>query len=94
MLIPISKIRDVAPENLFFIDETGVNLAIIRLYARSLRGQCAIGNRPQRRGKNVSLVDALTLGGPISVATILGSMDGLTFEAYRICRVIPHLGYP
>ena len=85
------KIRDIAPENLVFIDETGVNLAMIRLYARSPRGQRAIGNRPQRRGKNVSLVDALTLRGPIAVTTILGSMDGLTFEAYLICRVIPNL---
>ncbi len=66
------KIRDIAPENLVFIDETGVNLAMIRLYARSPRGQRAIGDRPQRRGKNVSLVDALTLRGPIAVTTIWG----------------------
>jgi transposase len=64
---------------------------MIRLYARSPRGQRAIGDRPQQRGQNVSIVDALTLRGPIAVTTILGSMDGLTFEAYLICRVVPNL---
>ncbi len=86
-----ATIRDIDPENLVFIDESGVNLAMIRLYARAPRGERAIGERPQRRGQNVSLVDALTLKGPIAVTTILGPMDGLTFEAYLIRRVIPQL---
>lgn len=85
------SIRDVDPENLVFIDESGVNLAMIRLYARSPRGERAIGDRPQRRGQNVSLVDALTLHGPIAVTTVLGPMNGLTFEAYLIRRVVPNL---
>lgn len=85
------KIREVDPEDLVFIDESGVNLAMIRLYARSLQGERAVGDRPQQRGQNVSIVDALTLHGPIAVTTILGGMDGLTFTAYLICRVIPNL---
>jgi len=36
----------------FFYDEAGVNLAMVRLYARcSLRGQRARGARPQTRQK-------------------------------------------
>jgi transposase len=85
------EIRDIDPENLVFIDETGVNLAMIRLYARAPRGQRAIGDRPERRGENVSLVDALALRGPLSLTAIFGAMDGLTFEAYLIRRVIPNL---
>lgn len=84
-------IRDVPPENLVFIDESGLNLAMVRVYARSLRGQRAIGDRPQHRGQNVSIVEALSLEGPIAVTTILGPMNGLTFEAYLIRRVIPNL---
>lgn len=64
---------------------------MIRLYARSLRGQRAIGTRPQRRGQNVSMVNALALRGVIAAITVLGSMDGLTFEAYIVCRVAPNL---
>ena len=85
------EIRDIAPENLVFVDEAGVNLAMVRLYARSPRGQRAIGDCPQQRGQNVSIADALALRGPIAVTTVLGSMDGLTFEAYVIRRIVPNL---
>jgi transposase len=85
------RVREIDPEDLVFIDESGINLAMIRLYARSPQGHRAIGDRPQRRGKCVSIVDALTLHGPIAVTTILGPMDGLTFTAYLIRRVIPNL---
>lgn len=84
-------VRDIPPENLVFIDESGTNLAMVRLYARALKGQRAVGSRPQQRGKNVSLVEALTLNGPIAAFQCADPMDGLTFEAYLIQRVIPHL---
>jgi hypothetical protein len=38
-----------------FMDEAGANLAMIRLYARSPRGQRAIGTRPQQRFQQGSL---------------------------------------
>ncbi|MGG6242917.1 IS630 family transposase [Nodosilinea sp. AN01ver1] len=84
-------IRDVAAENLVFMDEAGVNLAMIRLYARALKGQRAVGERPAKRGQNVSLVNALSLRGPLAPLTILGSMDSMTFEAYIVRRVAPNL---
>ena len=55
------KIRDIPTENLIFIDESGVNLAMVRIYARALIGQRARGTKPQKRGKNVSLLTALSL---------------------------------
>ena len=85
------QVRDLNPEDLVFIDEAGVNLAMIRLYARSPKGQRAVGDRPQTRGQNISIIDALTLRGTIALTTIFGAMNGLTFEAYLIRRVIPHL---
>ena len=41
-------IRKIPPEDLVFIDEAGVNLAMIGLYARALRGSRAVGTRPHR----------------------------------------------
>lgn len=64
---------------------------MIRLYARSPKGQRAVGERPQKRGQNISIIDALTLRGAIALTAIFGAMDGLTFEAYLIRRVISHL---
>lgn len=37
------------------------------------------------------MVEALTLKGPIAPLRVFGAMDGLTFEAYLIQRVIPNL---
>jgi transposase len=85
------RIRDIAPENLVFMDEAGVNVAMVRLYARALKGQRAIGDCPAQRGTNVSLANALSLRGPLAPLTVLGAMDGLTFEAYIIRRVAPKL---
>ncbi len=57
------KIRDVPVKDLIFLDEAGVNLALVRLYARALRGQRARGTRPQKRGKNVSMIGAIASFG-------------------------------
>ena len=40
-------------EDLIFLDESGVNLAMVRLYARALKGKSARGKKPQKRGKNL-----------------------------------------
>jgi hypothetical protein len=44
------KIRDVRAQDLIFIDESGVNLAMVRLYGRALKGQRARGKKPLKRG--------------------------------------------
>lgn len=85
------KIRSVPVEDLIFLDEAGVNLAFVRLYARALRGQRARGTRPQKRGKNVSMIGAIALKGIVASINILGATDGLTFEAFVIQKLIPNL---
>jgi hypothetical protein len=40
---------------LIFLDKSGVNLAIVRLYAPSLKGEMASQQKPNKRGKNVSI---------------------------------------
>jgi len=84
-------LKGIAPENLVFLDESGVNLALIRHCARSLRGQRAYGERPNRRGKNVSVIGAISLNGLLSQWAALGAIDGLTFEAFVACKLVPKL---
>ena len=74
-----------------FLDEAGVNLALIRLYARAPKGQRARGIKPHKRGKNVSMIGALALKGIIASINLLGSIDGLTFEAFVIQKLVPQL---
>jgi hypothetical protein len=40
-------IRTFDPNNLVFVDESGVNIAMTRLYARALRGKRAHGDKPE-----------------------------------------------
>jgi transposase len=72
------------------LDEAGVNLALIRLYARALRGKRARGTRPHKRGQNVSMIGAISLQ-EIAPINLLGSIDGITFEAFVLRKLIPNL---
>jgi transposase len=77
---------------LIFIDESGVNLAMLRIYARALRGHRARGSKPQKRGKNVSLLTALSLKEVVASSNIYGAVDGVTFEAFIVNKLVPKLG--
>jgi len=66
-------------EDLIFIDESGINLAMVRLYARALRGQRARGEKPLTRGKNISMIGSLSLSKMLASINIYGSVDGVTF---------------
>lgn len=68
-----------------------MNLALTRLFACSLKGQRAIGKRPQKRGKNVSLIGAISLQGLLSQISLVGATDGLTFEAFISQKLFPKL---
>lgn len=84
-------IENVLAKDLIFIDESGVNLALVRLFARSVKGQRAYGERPQKRGKNVSIVGALALKGVLTQCSLMGGTDAITFEAFISQKLVPKL---
>lgn len=84
-------LQGVLAKNLIFIDESGVNLALTRLFARSPLGQRAPGARPHKRGKNVSMIGALGLNGLLTQVSLVGSTDSLTFEAFIAQKLVPKL---
>ena len=53
--------RKIEASKLIFIDESGVNLAQLRLYARALIVQKDRGRKPQKRGRHISIVSAISL---------------------------------
>lgn len=85
-------IQGTLAQDLIFIDESGINLAMTRLFARAAKGERARGKRPNHRGKNVSLIGAIGLKGLITQIALLGSTDGLTFEAFVAQKLVPKLG--
>ena len=56
-------VLSVKEEDFVFIDEAGVNLALVRLYARAIKGKRVRGAKPQKRGKNISMIGAVALKG-------------------------------
>lgn len=84
-------IRPISADDLIFIDESGVNLAMIRRRARAPKGKRAYSSKPSQRGKNVSIIGALSLNGVIASCNLLGATDGLTFEAFIAQKLVPEL---
>ncbi len=79
-------------EDLIFIDESGVNLARVRLYARSLRGRRARVRTPHKRGKNVSIIGAISVKKVVASVNLLGGTDGIIFEAFILQKFVSNLG--
>jgi transposase len=84
-------VQGILAKDLIFLDESGVNLALTRLFARAPKGKRARGKRPQKRGKNVSLIGAIGFQGLLTQISLLGAADGLTFEAFIAQRLVPKL---
>jgi transposase len=65
-----------------FLDESGINLAMTRLYGRAPRGERALGSAPQNYGPNVTILGALSCTGLEAVMTVEGATDSDVFRAY------------
>jgi transposase len=76
---------------LIFIDETGINLALTRIYARSVEGMRAYGERPHQRGQNVSLIGAIALKGFVGAMTVEGGTNGDVFRVFVEQILVPCL---
>ena len=68
---------------LVFVEESGFNTSMRRPRARAPKGKRAYGKVPRNRGKNQTLIAAITLqGGMGESMSIEGATDALAFEAY------------
>ena len=68
---------------LVFVDESGFNTSMTRLRARAPKGKRAYGKVPRNRGKNTTLIAAITLEGAMGESmTVEGATDAEAFEAY------------
>lgn len=85
------QVRTILAKDLIFIDESGVNLAMTRLRARSAKGKRAYSPKPSKRGKNVSIIGALGFQGIVADYGLIGATDGLTFEAFISQKLVPNL---
>ena len=85
------QVQTFLANDLIFIDESGVNLAMTRLRARSPEGKRAYSPKPTKRGQNVSIIGALGFNGVVADYSLMGATDGLTFEAFISQKLVPKL---
>jgi transposase len=78
-------------QDLVFVDETGVNIAMARRYARAPKGERAYASAPVNKGKNVTVLGALSLEGLIEAMTIEGSADGQVVSTFIQDVLVPAL---
>jgi transposase len=65
-----------------FVDESGVNLAMTRLYGRAPAGERVVGSVPQHYGQSVTMLGALSVRGLQAVMTVDGATDADVFRTY------------
>jgi len=74
------------------VDESGFNTSMTRPRARAPRGKRAYGEVPRNRGKNTTLIAAITLErAMIESMSVEGATDALAFEVYVECFLAPSL---
>jgi transposase len=78
-------------EALVVIDECGSNIALTPLYARAPKGERARGSVPRNRGKNTTLIAALSLEGMGAALILEGSANTTAFELYVEQLLAPSL---
>jgi transposase len=74
--------RRLDPKRLIFVDESGLNLALTRLYARAPRGVRAIGSVPQNYGQSLTVLAALDCRGVKAALLVPGATDRDVFLSF------------
>ena len=63
---------------------------MLRTYGRGLRGKRVRGSKPQKRGRNISLISALSVEKVVALREIYGAVNGITFEAFIVSDLVPN----
>jgi transposase len=81
----------VAPERLVFLDESSCSTAMAREYGWAPIGERAVGRRPGRAWKTLTLVGAIRLGRKPQLMTHRGPINGKVFLRYVRRTLVPWL---
>jgi transposase len=78
----LDRLRSIAPEQLIFLDESGVSTQMTRRYARAPRGVRVHEATPEGNWKILTILGAMSLRGMIATMTIEAATDAEIFLAY------------
>lgn len=79
------------PEDLVFLDESGVATNMARLYGRAPRGERARGAVPHGRWERLTILGGLTLGGLTACLAVEGAADTAVMLAFVRHVLVPTL---
>ena len=82
---------DLDPDRLVFIDETGANTKMARLYGRCVRGERCRASVPHGHWKTTTFTAGLRSDGLIALLVLDGPMDGNAFLAWVEQSLAPSL---
>ena len=82
---------DLDPAKLVFVDETGLNTKMARLYGRCLRGERLHAPIPHGLWSTTTFVAGLRLDGLTAPLVLQGAMNGIAFLAWIEQFLVPTL---
>lgn len=85
------EIAGLPVERFKFVDESGANIAMTRLFGRAARGERVPDAVPKNHGDNITLLGSLSCAGLDAVMTINGPVDTAVFRAYVSQVLVPTL---
>jgi transposase len=77
--------------SIVFLDETGINIGMTRLYGRAFGEERVIDYVPDVRFNRLSLLSSIRLDGSLVPLTYSGTLDGKLFLAYVTQFLAPTL---
>lgn len=79
------------PDRFVFLDETGLNTALTRLYGRAPRGQRLVESVPEGHWQTTTLLAAIRRDGVVGALELPGATDALAFRTYLDRVLLPAL---
>ena len=87
----VKTIIEYSPEKLVYLDESGVNTDMTRIYGRAMGGARAVDNAPINTPANTTILSSIRLNGETAYTTYSGGTTGDKFIDYMKNVLIPTL---
>ena len=87
----VEYIPHIEISRLIFLDETGVNLGMTRLYGRAFGGERVVDYVPDVRFERYSIISTLKASGDMIPMVYRGTLNGDFFKEYIKQFVVPTL---
>lgn len=76
------ELKDVDPNRLVFLDESGAQTSMTRTHGRAPRGERVLGKAPAGHWKTVTMISAIRLDGAFAATSVVGATDSELFLSY------------